>query len=99
MFENSYEKIWEELSGGERTLVTAIARMLPESDVKKIRELISFDSNTFSTYKDTLNKCGLLSNKSAYGKVEFSLPFFEEYHQSTVNILSVVIERIKERKQ
>ena len=36
-------------------------------------------SNTFSTYKDTLNKCGLLSNRSAYGQVEFSLPFFEEY--------------------
>ena len=79
LFENSYEKIWEELSGGERTLVTAIARSIPESDVKKIRESISFDSNTFSTYKDTLNKCGLLSNRSAYGQVEFSLPFFEEY--------------------
>ena len=79
LFENSYEKIWEELSAGERTVVSAIARSEPESDIKRIRESISMDSNTFSTYKDSLYKYGLLSNRAAYGRVEFSLPFFGEY--------------------
>ena len=79
LFENSYEKIWEELSAAERTVVSAIARSEPVSDVKLIRQSISMDSNTFSTYKDSLYKYGLLSSRAAYGKVEFSLPFFGEY--------------------
>ena len=79
LFENSYEKIWEELSAGERDVVRAIATHEPESDVKLIRESIPMDSNMFSTYKDTLHKCGLISKGTAYGRVEFCLPFFAEY--------------------
>ncbi len=79
LYENSYEKIWEELSAGERSVVLAIAESAPGTDVKQIRETLQMNSNLFSTYKDTLDKSGLLSRGSAYGTVDFILPFFREY--------------------
>ena len=77
--ESSYDKIWEELSEGERRVAVAIARSEKNVSVKSVRELLDIDSNTFSTYQDVLNKSGLLSKDSAYGRLDFSLPFFREY--------------------
>ena len=77
--ENAYEKIWEELSENERKVAAAIASAEPNSSVKDIRESIGMDSNNFSTYKDVLQKSGLLSCRTSYGRINFSLPFFKEY--------------------
>ena len=77
--ESSYDKIWEELSAAERKVAAAIAKAKDNAAVKDVRELLDIDSNSFSTYKDTLIKSGLLSLSSAYGHVNFCLPFFREY--------------------
>lgn len=77
--ENSYEKIWEELSESERKVTMGIAYAEPNASVKEIRESIDMDSNNFSTYRDILRKSGLLSSKTSYGRIGFSLPFFKEY--------------------
>jgi len=77
--ECSYEKIWEELSEGERRVARAIAELPANSTVREIREKIGIDSNNFSTYQNVLQKSGILSKESAYGRVDFSLPFFREF--------------------
>jgi hypothetical protein len=77
--ECSYDKIWEELSGNEREVAKAIASSTPDAVIKGIREQLDMDSNNFSTYKDTLEKSGILSNEASYGRVDFCLPFFREY--------------------
>lgn len=77
--ECSYDKIWEELSGNEREVAKAIAEADSDAVIKGIREQLEMDSNNFSTYKDTLEKSGILSNEASYGRVDFCLPFFREY--------------------
>lgn len=77
--ESSYDKIWEELSAGERRVVSAIAALERNVPVKTIRNSIGMDSNNFSTYQSSLLKGGILSREAAYGHANFSLPFFREY--------------------
>ena len=77
--ECSYDKIWEELSGEERRVVMAVADSEPVTAVNEIRNKLEMDSNSFSTYKDTLIKSGILSDRSSRGYVSFSLPFFREF--------------------
>lgn len=77
--ECSYDKIWEELSAGERRVASAIARSEDNAQVKKVREIMDIDSNSFSTYQDVLLKSGILSKDSAYGRLNFALPYFKEY--------------------
>ncbi len=85
--EFSYEKIWEELSAGERKIVAAIASAENEISVKDVREMIEMDSNNFSTYKSSLEKGGILQKDSAYGMVDFALPYFRDFINSTVTII------------
>lgn len=77
--ECSYDKIWEELSENERDVARAIAKSSEDTAIKVIRDLVDMDSNNFSTYKDTLEKSGILSASTAYGRVRFALPYFREY--------------------
>lgn len=81
--ECSYDKIWEELSGNEREVAKAIATSDSDAVIKNIREQLDMDSNNFSTYKNTLEKSGLLSTEASYGRVDFCLPFFREYVMRT----------------
>ncbi|MCR5273375.1 MAG: hypothetical protein K6E13_10415 [Lachnospiraceae bacterium] len=69
---------------GERKIVTAIASVDNEISVKEVREMMDMDSNTFSTYKSSLEKSGILSKDSAYGMVSFALPYFREFIRSIV---------------
>ena len=87
--ENSYEKIWEELSAEERRVAISIAKMDTVPDVKDVRDDLDMNSNKFSTYKDTLTKSGILSDKKARGKVGFNLPYFKEFviRQSQIEYL------------
>ncbi len=77
--ECSYDKIWEELSAGERRVASAIAGLEANVTVKEVRDVLGIDSNSFSTYQDSLAKCGILSKESSYGRLNFALPFFKEY--------------------
>ena len=77
--ESSYDKIWEELSEGEKSVAIACAKAGENATVKETREIASMDSNKFSTYQDTLEKSGILSSTSSFGRVRFSLPYFDEF--------------------
>ena len=79
LYEGSYEKIWEEMSESERLVIKAIAEMGDNVRVKEVREKISMNSNNYSTYQNTLIKSGILSGETAYGSIEFALPFFREF--------------------
>lgn len=78
LYENSYEKIWEELSDNEQKIVEVIAAEDDEIAVADIKEKMKMDNNNFSTYRDTLLKSGLIINTS-YGMVELCLPLFKEF--------------------
>lgn len=77
--DGSYEKIWEELSAGERRVAIAIAQSERNAAIKDVRERLDMDSNNFSSYQNILQKSGILSEESPYGRVDFCLPFFREY--------------------
>lgn len=76
--EASYEKIWEELSPGERQVLIAATKLDAPTN-KDVREILGIDANTISTYKDTLEKSGIISSSSGYGHIDFELPFFKEF--------------------
>ncbi|MBQ9607288.1 MAG: AAA family ATPase [Lachnospiraceae bacterium] len=77
--ECSYDKIWEELSASERRVTAAIAQAKDNATVKEVREALNMDSNNFSSYQNVLIKSGLLSPVSAYGHINFCLPYFKGY--------------------
>ncbi len=77
--ESSYDKIWEELSNNERNVAWAAAQEQDTVRVKDLREKLQMNSNEFSTYCDTLEKSGVFSSKSAYGRVQFALPYIKDY--------------------
>jgi len=77
--ECSYDKIWEELSDKERRVALAAAKAPDNVRVRDLREELKMESNEFSTYKDTLEKSGVFAASSAYGYVNFALPYIKEY--------------------
>ena len=79
LVENSYDKIWEELSAEERRVVSAIAKAEDNVSVKEVREVLELDSNRFSTYQSYLQNEGILSETSSYGRLKFELPYFKEF--------------------
>lgn len=72
-----YEKIWSELSVTDQKVLLAMA----ESDsakVEDIRAAAGMNSNNFTVYRKRLIRKGLVSSPQ-YGKLELSLPRFEEF--------------------
>lgn len=79
LYENSYEKIWEELSDNERKVVEIIASSDDEDiSVSDIKKKLAMDNNNFSTYRDTLIKSGVVLNTS-YGNLGLCLPLFKDF--------------------
>lgn len=72
-----YDKIWSELSPGDRRLAYGIA-CAPDESIQSIREFLGIESNQFSPYRVRLIRKGVIDG-STYGKVSFILPFFEDY--------------------
>lgn len=72
-----YEKIWSELSEGDKKLAVAIAKC-STSKVKDIREILDIDTNKFNPYRKRLLKKGIIDG-SSYGEVKFTLPCFERF--------------------
>jgi len=72
-----YEKVWSEMSLGDRKLALGTARS-GDGKAKTIKELCSMTDSEYSVYRDRLLKRGILS-ANGHGYVQFTLPLFEEY--------------------
>ncbi|KRL95059.1 ATP-binding protein [Limosilactobacillus equigenerosi] len=75
MQELVYEKIWSELSGNDRKVITVIAQ--GESRVKDIRTKVGFDSSKMSVYRKRLLEKGIVVSNE-YGHLILALPRFGE---------------------
>ncbi len=76
LFAYSYEKIWEELSEGDRNLVKCI---LDKDEYKRAEVLESMGraANNYSIYRDRLKKKGVIETRQGY--LSLALPYFNEY--------------------
>lgn len=72
-----YEKIWSELSSGDRKLLYGVASVA-SGKAKDIKEFLGQENNQYTPYRDRLVKKMLL-NADEYGYLKISLPLFEEY--------------------
>jgi hypothetical protein len=72
-----YEKIWSEMSEGDRRLACGVAGS-ESGKAKDIKSLTGISDNEYSVYRDRLVKRGILDG-STHGSVKFTLPMFEEY--------------------
>lgn len=79
-----YEKIWSELSEGDRRTLYAIADT-DGGSVKEIREKLSMTSNQFTPYRTRLIRKGIISGET-YGIVQFELPLFDEFVKQNYDI-------------
>ena len=76
LFAYSYEKIWEELSEGDRNLVKCI---LDKDEYKRaeVLEKMGSAANNYSIYRDRLKKKGVIETRQGY--LSLALPYFNEY--------------------
>jgi Cdc6-like AAA superfamily ATPase len=72
-----YEKIWSELSEGDKKVLSAIARNNGRMKTSEVQAATGNTSSSFSTYRKLLLEKGLIDT-SDYGYVELSLPRFGE---------------------
>lgn len=75
--DNSYNKIWSELSNKDKDILFAIAK----SKTNKINEIIflaNTDNNHFNPYRKRLIDKGIVTS-SERGKLLFTLPYFKDY--------------------
>ena len=72
-----YEKIWSELSEGDKKLVYGVAKS-ENGRAKEIKSITGLSDNEYSVYRDRLIKRGILDG-SSHGYVKITLPLFEEY--------------------
>ena len=76
LFAYSYEKIWEELSQGDRQIL----RYLTDGGEHKREEILALMGNTsgnYSVYRDRLLRRGIIEVRHGY--ISLVLPFFGEY--------------------
>ena len=73
---NSYSKIFSELTKKEKEIVLSIAKGFTSNT--KIMEKAKIKSNALTVYKSSLNKKGIL-NVSVRGESSFLLPRFKEF--------------------
>ncbi|WP_022765843.1 hypothetical protein [Butyrivibrio sp. XPD2006] len=84
--ELAYEKIWSELSEGDKKVLRAISTIsqknnAPNVKIESIREMTGMTSNTFTTYRKRLIESGVV-NGSQYGYMSLTLPRFEKFINS-----------------
>ena len=73
-----YEKIWSELSKGDKNVLSIIAKNGGRIKTKDAREKSGNSSGAFSSYRKRLKEKGLI-DVSDYGYIEMSLPRFAEF--------------------
>ncbi len=72
-----YQKIWSELSDTDRKVLFGLDGA-EEIKIKDLREKIDMSSSLFSTYRDRLDKKGLIDT-SKYGYIGLLLPRFSNF--------------------
>lgn len=72
-----YDKVWSELSAGDRQLAWGIARSRT-GKVAEVRGLLNMETNRFNPYRRRLIQKGIV-NGDRRGYVGFALPCFEDY--------------------
>ena len=72
-----YEKLWSELSKRDRRFLYAVC-VSKEGKAKEIKELLKWENNQYTPYRDRLIKKMLL-NGEEYGYLKTTLPLFEDY--------------------
>ena len=72
-----YEKIWSEMSAGDRKLAYGVA-MSQTGKAKEIREILNLEDNEYSPYRNRLVKRGILDGNQ-HGYVKFTLPLFDSF--------------------
>ena len=72
-----YEKVWDELSAGDRKILIAMAK-IGSDKIADIRNELNMTSNEFNPYRKRLIKKGIIKG-STRGIVSFCLPLFDEY--------------------
>ncbi|MBR5648214.1 ATP-binding protein [Pseudobutyrivibrio sp.] len=72
-----YEKIWSELSSGDRKLAYGIAKS-ETGKASEIKAELSIENNEYTPYRDRLIKRGIIDG-SEHGHLKFILPLFEQY--------------------
>lgn len=77
LFDLSYDKIWNELSPGDRRVAFGIASAA-SPNVQDIREALGIKSNQLSPYRRRLMNKGVVDG-SQRGRLYFALPYFGEY--------------------
>ncbi len=77
LFELSYDKVWSELSPGDRRVAYGIASA-SSSAVQDIRSFFGLESNQLSPYRRRLMRKGIVDG-SQRGRLTFCLPYFDEY--------------------
>jgi hypothetical protein len=73
----AYEKIWSELSAGDRRVALAIAQS-ESGKVSDVRRILGMETNQFNPYRARLIRKGIVDG-SLRGYVSFALPLFERY--------------------
>lgn len=76
LFAYSYEKVWEELSETDRSILKL---MTEDREYKReeIMKLMGDKSANYSVYRDRLSKRGIIETRQAY--IAIALPFFADY--------------------
>ena len=77
--EYSYEKIWSEMSAGDRKLARAISAV-PDGKLSDIKTLVGMENNEISPYRIRLIRKGIV-NGEVRGYLRFTLPLFETFVQ------------------
>ena len=72
-----YEKIWSEMSAGDKKLAYGIA-MSDSGKASEIKDILKIENNSYTPYRDRLIKRGILDG-SEHGHLRFILPLFEKY--------------------
>lgn len=72
-----YEKIWSELSHGDKKVAYAIAST-PSGRIQDVRELLGMDTNCFNPYRKRLIRKGIVNGEDR-GFVRFTVPLFDEF--------------------
>ena len=69
-----YEKIWSEMSGGDRRIAYGIAKA-DDNKVSSVRKVLGIENGEFNPYRKRLIRKGIISGDK-YGEVSFTLPMF-----------------------
>lgn len=76
LFAYSYEKIWEEMTDGDKFLAALLTEK-KEYKREEVLKLMGKRAGSYSMYRDRLLKRGILEGRQAY--ISLALPYFADY--------------------